>query len=150
MDGVSTSADLPTVEWFTRLAEVSKADLAEFRKLGEVDCRFAVNIFDGGPDGSALIVQLTFDGFDVSEIKEISDTGLESMDFVIETDRDSWLDMVDNIRAGDGRPDLDHTLNALSMASTPIRVWSSDPLGKDMFFRYNQSLQHFINKCARL
>ncbi|MDO2361281.1 hypothetical protein, partial [Mycobacterium avium] len=47
MDGVSTSADLPTVEWFTRLAEVSKADLAEFRKLGEVDCRFAVNIFDG-------------------------------------------------------------------------------------------------------
>ncbi|MDO2361025.1 hypothetical protein, partial [Mycobacterium avium] len=106
--------------------------------------------FDGGPDGSALIVQLTFDGFEVSEIKEISDTGLESMDFVIETDRDSWLDMVDNIRAGDGRPDLDHTLNALSMASTPIRVWSSDPLGKDMFFRYNQSLQHFINKSARL
>lgn len=83
MDGVSTSADLPTVEWFTRLAEVSKADLAEFRKLGEVDCRFAVNIFDGGPDGSALIVQLTFDGFEVSEIKEISDTGLESMDFVV-------------------------------------------------------------------
>ncbi|WP_075630295.1 hypothetical protein [Mycobacterium intracellulare] len=69
-----------------------------------------------------MIVQLTFDGFEVSEIKEISDTGLESMDFVIETDRDSWLDMVDNIRAGDGRPDLDHTLNALSMASTPIRV----------------------------
>ncbi|MCI4676468.1 hypothetical protein [Candidatus Mycolicibacterium alkanivorans] len=150
MDSVSTHTDLPTVEWVTRLAEINKADLAEFRKLGEVDCRLAVNIFDGGPDGSALIVQLRFDGFDIDEIKEIGETELESMDFVIETDRDSWLEMVDNIRAGDGRPDLDHSLNALSMAATPIRVWSSDPLGRDMFFRYNQSLQHFINNCARL
>jgi hypothetical protein len=150
VDGVSTSTDLPTVEWISRLAEVNKEDLAEFRKLGEVDCRFAVNIMDGGPEASALTVQLVFDGFDVSEIKEISDTELESMDFVIETDRDSWQEMVDAIRAGDGRPDLDHTLNALSMASTPIRVWSSDPLGKDMFFRYNQSLQQFFNNCARL
>ncbi|MDY6871684.1 MAG: hypothetical protein SV966_14645 [Actinomycetota bacterium] len=147
---MSTTTDLPTVDWLTRLAEINKADLSEFRKLGEVDCRFAVNIFDGGSDGSALIVQLCFDGFDVDEIKQISDADLESMDFVIETDRDSWLEMVDNIRAGDGRPDLDHTLNALSMAATPIRVWSSDPLGRDMFFRYNQSLQHFFNNCARL
>ncbi|MBS4729315.1 hypothetical protein MSM1_13540 [Mycobacterium sp. SM1] len=147
---MSTSTGLPTVEWLTRLAEINKADLAEFRKLGEVDCRFAVDIVDGGPGGSALIVQVTFDGFDVSEIKEIGATELESMDFVIETDRDSWQEMVDNIRAGNGRPDLDHTLNALSIASTPIRVWSSDPLGRDMFFRYNQSLQHFINNCARL
>jgi hypothetical protein len=150
VDGVSTSTDLPTVEWLTRLAETNMADLAEFRKLGEVDCRFAVNIFDGGPDGSALIVQLLFDGFDVSEIKEISDTELDSMDFVIETDRDSWQEMVDSIRAGHGRPDLDHTLNALSMAATPIRVWSSDPLGRDLFFRNNQSLQQFFNNCARL
>ena len=150
MDGVSTSTDLPTVEWLLRLAEINMADLAEFRKLGEMDCRFAVDIFDGGPDGSALIVQLFFDGFDVREIKQIGETELESMDFVIETDRDSWQEMVDNIRAGDGQPDLDHTLNALSMAATPIRVWSSDPLGRDMFVRYNQSLQHFINNCARL
>jgi len=150
VDGVSTSTDLPTVEWLLRLAEINMADLAEFRKLGEMDCRFAVDIFDGGPDGSALIVQLFFDGFDVREIKQIGETELESMDFVIETDRDSWQEMVDNIRAGDGQPDLDHTLNALSMAATPIRVWSSDPLGRDMFFRYNQSLQHFINNCARL
>ncbi|BBZ08771.1 hypothetical protein MDOR_29400 [Mycolicibacterium doricum] len=150
MDGVSTTTDLPTVDWLTRLAEASQEDLAEFRKLGEVDCRFAVNIYDGGPDGSALIVQLRFDGFDVDEIKQITDTDLESMDFVIETDRDSWLEMVDNIRAGNGQPDLGHTLNSLSMAATPIRVWSSDPLGRDMFFRYNQSLQQFFNNCHRL
>ncbi|MDI3315215.1 MAG: hypothetical protein QJR12_13365 [Mycobacterium sp.] len=147
---MSTSTGLPTVEWLTRLAEINKADLTEFRKLGEIDCRLAIDIIDGGPDGSALIVQITFDGFDVSEIKEISQDELESMDFVMETDRDSWLGMVDNIRTGGGRPDLDHTLNALSIASTPIRVWSSDPLGRDMFFRYNQSLQHFINNSARL
>lgn len=150
MDRVSTSTDLPTVDWLSRLAEINKADLAEFRKLGEVDCRFAVDIVDGGPGGSPLIVQLRFDGFDVDEIKEIDEAGLEAMDFVVETDRDSWLEMVDSIRAGDGRPDLEHTLNALSMAATPIRVWSSDPLGRDMFFRYNQTLQHFFNNCARL
>jgi hypothetical protein len=27
-------------------------------------------------------------------------------------------------------------------------VWSEDPLRKDLFFRYNQSLQEFINASA--
>ncbi len=147
--GMTETLDLPTVEWMTRLADVMSSDLAVFRKLGEIDCRLAVSILDGQEDGTRLSVQITFEEFAVTEIKEISEDQLTEMDFIIDTDQETWQDMVDNIRAGDGRPDLEHSLNALSITGIPIRVWSSDLLGKDMFFRFNQSLQQFFNNCAK-
>ncbi len=48
----------------------------------------------------------------------------------------------------DGRPALDQTLNRLSHLGTPMRVVSDDPLKRDLFFRYNQSLQEFVNASA--
>jgi hypothetical protein len=30
-----------------------------------------------------------------------------------------------------------------------MRVWSTDPLRRDVFFRVNQSLQAFVDNCAR-
>jgi hypothetical protein len=149
MGGLTQGVDLPTVKWMQRLADAMTADADTFRKLGEIDCRMAVSILDGAPDGSRLSVQVTFEELSVVEIKEIEESELDSMDFVIETDQEVWQEMVDNISAGDGRPDLEHTLNALSITGIPVRVWSSDTLGKDMFFRYNQSLQQFFNNCAR-
>lgn len=148
--GVTAVADLPTVDWLTRLADELMSDPEPFHKLGEIDCRFAVSMLDGAADGGRLSVQVTFEEFAVTEIKEISETDLDDMDFVMETDQESWQEMVDNIRAGGGRPDLEHSLNALSITGIPIRVWSSDMIGKDMFFRYNQSLQQFVNNCAKL
>ena len=51
-------------------------------------------------------------------------------------------------RAGAPLADLEHTLNYLSLPGTPIRVWSDDPIGRDAFFRFNQTLQEFIENCA--
>ena len=69
-------------------------------------------------------------------------------DFTLEASLATWREMIEVIARGHGRPDLTHTLNYLSHPGTPIRVWSEDPLRKDLFFRYNQSLQEFINASA--
>lgn len=60
----------------------------------------------------------------------------------------TWRAMIESIAAGNGRPALDQTLNRLSHMGTPIRLRSDDQLRKDMYFRFNQSLQEFVNASA--
>jgi hypothetical protein len=55
--------------------------------------------------------------------------------------------VVENI-AEHGEPDLEHTLNRLTMAGTPLRLVSDDQLKLDLFFRFNQSFQAFFNASA--
>jgi len=150
MGGVTAAISFPSLRWFERLAELMTEDVERFRKLGAVDCTMAVSILDGGPDGAVWNAVLEFEEFAVTEIREVETSALDGVDFVLETDRESWVEMAENIRANSGRPDLDHTLNGMSMAGTPIRCWSTDPLGRDAFFRFNQSIQQFVNNCARL
>ena len=58
--------------------------------------------------------------------------------------------MIENIARGGGRPDLTHTLNYLSHMGEPIAVRSDDTMRRDMYFRYNQSLQEFVNASAQI
>jgi hypothetical protein len=56
--------------------------------------------------------------------------------------------MVGNIvanRGADPRP----TLNALSIAEAPLRVSSPDPVGRDKFFRYAETLQTLFDARPR-
>ena len=56
---------------------------------------------------------------------------------------------IESIAAGGGRPALDQTLNYLSHMGTPLTLVASDPLKSDLYYRYNQSLQEFVNaSCA--
>jgi len=95
-------------------------------------------------------VQVRFEEYSVIEVKEVGEEESANADFILETDIDVWQEMVENIAAGQGRPDLDHSLNKLSLPGTPIRLWSLDPLARDLFFRYNQSLQEFWNASAEI
>ena len=56
--------------------------------------------------------------------------------------------MVYNISAN-GRADNAHTLNALSIAEVPFQVRADDPLGKDKFFRYAETLQTIFDATSR-
>jgi hypothetical protein len=144
----ATSVDFPSTAWFDRLADLMTEQDDAFRKLGTIDCTMAVSIIDGvaGTDPWNAIV--TFEEFSVDSVREATAEDLQGVDFVLETDLDTWREMVQSIEAGAGRPDLDYTLNRLSLAGTPIRMWSSDPLGRDMFFRVNQTLQCYVNNCG--
>ena len=138
----------PSCEWFERLASLMREQRERFRKIGFIDCSMHVTIIDGGPGGEPWHCQLTFEELDVTAVRAAAEPDARTADFVVETDVATWREMVESIADGGGRPDLDHTLNRLSLAGTPIRIWGEDPLGRDMFFRFNQTLQQFVNNCA--
>jgi hypothetical protein len=149
MEQVETSAReaiaFPSVEWFERLALLMKADRARHEHLGFIDCVAIFTVLDGGLRGKAWSAQVTFEEFEATDVREASADDLARADFRMDATMATWREMIESIARGHGRPDLTHTLNYLSHTGEPLRVWSDDPLRKDLFFRYNQSLQEFIN-----
>ena len=135
----------PSIEWFERLAQLMKANRVLHEHLGYIDCVAAFTVTDGGLRGQPWSALITFEEFEATEVCEASTTDLVRADFTIEATLATWREMIESIARGHGRPALTQTLNYLSHTGTPIRVASDDPLRKDMFFRFNQSLQEFIN-----
>jgi hypothetical protein len=140
----------PSLEWFRELARLMRANRALHEHLGYVDCVARFTITDGGLARNSYSVTITFEEFEATEVREATPGDDAAADFTLEASLDTWREMIDSIARGKGRPDLTHTLNYLSHTGTPIRVWSDDPLRKDLFFRYNQSLQEFVNASAAM
>jgi hypothetical protein len=135
----------PSSEWFERLAQLMKISRTLHEHLGYIDCVAQFSVLDGGLGGKPWSVLVTFEEFDATDVREARPGDAARADFTLEASLATWREMIEVIARGRGRPDLTHTLNYLSHPGTPIRVWSEDPLRKDLFFRYNQSLQEFIN-----
>lgn len=139
----------PSTEWFEALGLEMDADRDLHTRIGEIDLTCVFSILDG-PRGDTHI-RLTFEEFSLVEVREL-DAGFDvsdGIDFVLEGDFEDWQEMLENLHHH-GKPDREHTLNYLSLPGTPLRCWSPDPLGRDMFFRFNQSLQTFVNAAHRL
>jgi hypothetical protein len=145
---VSDAIAFPSIEWFERLAQLMKINRARNEHLGYVDCVAVFTVLDGGLRGKPWSVQITFEEFEATDVREATTADLARADFTLDATLATWREMIESIARGHGRPDLTHTLNYLSHPGTPIRVWSDDPLRRDMYFRYNQSLQEFINASA--
>jgi hypothetical protein len=140
----------PSVAWFERLAALMDARQDRHRHIGTIDCLAQFTMFDTPTVGENWHVQVRFEEYRVVEVKQVAEEDSVHADFVLETDIDVWQEMVQNIIAGQGRPDLEHSLNRLSLPGVPMRLWSEDPLARDLFFRYNQSLQEFWNASAAI
>ncbi|HKN00606.1 MAG TPA: hypothetical protein VJX23_08825 [Candidatus Binataceae bacterium] len=138
----------PSLEWFQHLALLMKQSRALHEHLGYIDCVAQFTVLDGGLRAKPWSAQLTFEEFEAIDVREVGATDAARTDFTVEATLATWREMIENIARGRGRPDLTHTLNYLSHTGAPIRVWSDDPLRKDLFFRYNQSLQEFVNASA--
>lgn len=93
---------------------------------------------------------MTFEELDVTDVRLVGPGEEESADFVLETDLGSWREMVESIEEGGGEPDLGHTLNRLSLPGTPIRLWGVDTVRRDAYYRFNQTLQHYVNNAASI
>lgn len=140
----------PSTQWFEALAGLMHEQKEAFAKIGDIDCVMQVTIVDGTKSEEPWSCQVTFEEFSVAEIREVGSDELDRADFILETDLDTWQEMVDSIVAGGGTPDLDHTLNRLSLPGVPIRLWGVDPVRRDAYYRFNQTLQRYINNCASL
>mgnify|MGYP003353219820 FL=1 len=136
--------DFPSAAWFQRLADLMNANRTRQEQLGYVDCIAGFRVLAGH---AARDFEVTFEEFEAIAVRE-ADPAASTADFVLEATLATWREMIENIAAGGGRPDLTHTLNYLSHPGTPIRLVADDPLKADLYFRYNQSLQEFVNASA--
>ena len=133
----------PSVEWFQALQEMVNAD-PDFRKLGSIDVSMGVKV------GSRVFI-ITFEAFECSDVREGTEYDLIDLDFFLEMSEADWQDLMRNTKENGGA-DLSHTLNTLDlMAQDGIsKNATGDQLRADLFFRVNQSLQHFFDSSAKL
>jgi len=136
----------PSAEWFDFLCADAKEHPGTYEALGFADFRllFEIECDDGIVDRFGIV----FDGYDVLSAGKIEDVLAFNAEAAITGPRAVWSDMVGNI-VDNQSADSSHTLNALSIAEAPLRVYSDDPLGKDKFFRYAETLQTLFDSTSR-
>lgn len=137
--------EFPSDAWFGRLAAVAYDDPETFARLGFAELRLVVEVVDGDSPRRFGIV---LDGFDVDYAGELTDDVEFAPDATVTGPIDAWREMVENIDAHGGA-DNEHTLNRLTMAGVPLSVVAVDPMGRDKFYRYAETLQTLFDGTAR-
>ena len=145
----AATVSFPAQAWFQQLADLMNANRARQEQLGYVDCIAQFTVTDGAADGGPLAYRITFEEFAALSVEELATRELGNADFALEGDFATWREMIENIADGNGRPDLEHSLNRLSHMGTPMKLVSNDPVHMDCYFRFNQSLQEFVNASAQ-
>ena len=133
----------PSVEWFQALQELVNVD-PEYRRLGSVDAVMGVSVGE-------RVFMITFEAFECVEVNEGTKFDLINADFFLNMSTEQWQDLITNTREN-GAADRSHTLNTLDlMIEGGISDNATgDQLRADIFFRVNQSLQHFFDSSAQV
>ena len=133
----------PSLEWFQAVQELVNGD-PEFRRLGSIDATMGVKV---GPK----VFVVTFEAFECSNVREGNEFDLIDLDFFLEMPEEGWHDLIWNTKENGGA-DLRHTLNTLDLLRPEglSKNATGDQLRADIFFRVNQSLQHFFDSSAKL
>ncbi|HTR47870.1 MAG TPA: hypothetical protein VMM16_10840 [Verrucomicrobiae bacterium] len=140
----------PEPAWFLALGRLMEAEGALFQRLGFAETRFVVRVIpDTDGNGGETLVGLVIDGYRLASAALIDDIKAFDPDFVICGKRSVWNRMLGEI-AESGRPSLRHTLSSLALMGEDMWLESSDQLREDKFYRYNQTLQEYLNLASRL
>ncbi|MCH8200391.1 MAG: hypothetical protein IIB85_00555 [Chloroflexi bacterium] len=140
---VKTKATFPSVEWFEALKEIINADDG-YKRFGTCDASVGIKV----PEAGKYFV-ITFEAFEVGDVKETDERAAEDTDFWIEQTYDQWQEMITNI-ADNGKADLGHTLNTLDVEYPDGLARSNDGYRRDLFYRFNQSFQHFFDATSQI
>jgi hypothetical protein len=140
---VTTKATFPSVEWFNAIKELINNDEA-YKRHGTCDAAVGIKI----PDLQKYY-KLTFEAFELEEVKECDEAEAENTDFWLQQTYAKWKEMIENIRAN-GRADLHHTLNTLDIEDPDDLARSNDGYRRDLFYRFNQSFQHFFDASSQI
>ena len=90
-----------------------------------------------------------FEVFDCTHAGAVTDLSNEAVDFTLEGDRDTWVEMLRNIQAH-GAADVAHSINTLTHLGERMRVVYDDPDGHDKLYRFAESVQEFFDLAAKL
>lgn len=131
-------------DWFETMAADAAARPEVYRPLGFADLRLVFEEVDGE---QCRRFGLILDGYDVLAAGEVDDAASFGADATITGQKDTWDEMFANV-IDNGGADGTHTLNAMSIAEAPLRVSSPDPVGRDKFFRYAETLQTLVDSLA--
>jgi hypothetical protein len=135
----------PSVEWFTALARAMDHASERYRRLGTIDLVLVAKIdFPRRSDG----YEITFSGHRCIGVRRLDSLGEASPGAVVlEGPYAAWREMIRSAER-DGKADLAHTLNTLTLADEPMRVTADDQLGIDAFYRFQETLQEFFDEAA--
>lgn len=133
----------PSIEWFEALKLIVNED-PEFRGLGTVEADMGIKIGD-------KIFVITFQGFQCTQVRLGHLDELVDLDFHLELTEDDWIDLIENTKLNQGA-DRQHTLNTLDLMKEDGLAHNAagDQLRGDIFFRINQSLQHYFDLSAKI
>ncbi len=115
-----------------------------YRKFGRVDAAVGIKVGD-------CAFRLTFDVFDIRDIREITFDELRDLDFYLEMEPGRWEAMLANIRQR-GKAEGEFTLNSLDLMLPDglHQNAAGDGYRADKFFRFNESLQRFFDLSAQV
>lgn len=136
----------PSVEWFSALGQAVNSDPERFRRLGTVDITLVAKI---DYPAASRYFEISFAGYHFLGARELPRLEAAAPGaVVVEGPFETWREMVENIQAN-GKADLAHTLNTLTLYDTPMRVDAANQLDTDLFYRYQQNLQEFFDSAGK-
>ncbi len=133
----------PSVEWLQAVADLAMQD-ERYRKYGRVDALVGVK-------SGEHMFRLTFDVFDITDIREIAFDDLRDLDFYLEMEPERWQAMIESTKQNNGAG-LEYTLNTLDLKLPDGLAINAvgDGYRMDKFFRFNESLQRFFDLSAQI
>jgi hypothetical protein len=133
----------PSTEWLQAVADLAMND-DRYRKYGRVDALVGIKVGD-------RMFRLTFDVFDISDIRAISFDDLRDLDFYLDMEPERWQAMLESIKTNDGAG-LEYTLNTLDLKLPDGLAINAmgDGYRMDKFFRFNESLQRYFDLSAQI
>lgn len=135
----TTSAEpliFPSLGWFEALARQAADDEARYRRLGVIEMALGLEIGDQH-------YRLVFETYTCQRVETWD--GRAPVDCVITASAEDWRELIEHIQAN-GRADSRHTLNSLALADNRFHLVGEEQLGIDMFYRFNATLQAFVEE----
>src|SRR5918998_5502946 len=133
----------PSTEWLQAVADLAMQD-ERYRRYGRVDALVGIKVGD-------RMFRMTFDVFEILDIREISFDELRDLDFYLEMEPERWRAMLESIKEN-GSAGLDYTLNTLDLKLPDGLAINAmgDGYRMDKFFRFNGSLQRFFDLSSQI
>jgi hypothetical protein len=131
----------PSVTWFDEAGKLLN-DSDSFQRLGTCDAEMGVRSAD-------KFFQLTFEAFEFTGSKEVTESVAEDLDFTLIQEPGAWRAMLENIKEN-GLAEHEFTLNSLDLRSEAEFAIGKDYHRRDLFYRFNQTFQEYFDQSAKM
>jgi hypothetical protein len=134
----------PSLAWCQELARLMNENEADFERFGYTDVTWALEVQSSTPTHIHYLFRFVFEEYSCTDVQELDPGTDADVDFTLQATDETWSEMIRNIQTHNG-PDLEHSLDRLTLMDHPIYIVANDFLSRDLFARYGPIFQHFFN-----